>query len=145
MKKQPCCEVRIKRVGPNRFKARVVACMDVLTGSREDRLGAEAEGASPADAIADASEKLLAFAKADPALAASLLPFVGPEVSAIMVASRYLNAPEVLRDVAKEAKRIVEKTARELRPAIRKAKRIGRATAKVAKKTGRIIESLKFW
>ncbi len=141
----PECQVRIKKVGPSRYRARVDCCIDMLTGEHGDTLGATAEGGTPGEAIEDASAKLIALMRANPTLAAGLLPFAGPEITAILVAARYLDAPEIIHDVAAEAKALVKSTAKELKKAAKVAKKVGKGIAKVGSAAKSIAKKFKIW
>ena len=89
-----------------------------------------------------AAAKAIAALRGNPDLAALLLPLAGPELSVILLASRYLDAPEIIDDVTKSARKSVVKTARRLSRAAKAAKRVGRGVARAAAKIGRVISKL---
>lgn len=135
-------DVIIERSGPGRYHARVEIPIETLSGIEDECLGAAAEGETPGAAVEDATAKAIALLRGNPELAAALLPIAGPELTLILMASRYLDAPEILQSVTKEARHAVKKTARKLKKAAKKAKKVGRGVARAAKGIGHAITSL---
>lgn len=134
--------VHIERRGPRRYQAVVDLDLDQLTGYDDDHLGAGGEGMTPGEATELAAAKVVALVRGNPEIASALLPVAGPKLAALLIAARYLDAPEVIKDLPGDLKRAVRSTGRELKKAARKAARTGYGIARLGKK---VIGALKFW
>lgn len=135
-------DVHIEKFGPRRYQAVVDLGFDELTGYDDDCLGAAGEGRTPGEAAELAASKVIALVRGNPAIAAALLPVAGPQLASLLLAARYLDAPEIVSDLAPELARSVKLTARQLKKAARRAARVGTGVARIGK---RIVRSLKFW
>lgn len=140
--------LELQQCGPNAWCARLVT--DSLSGY-DDELGAD-DAESPTAAIEAAAERAYHLLKTDPELAALVLPMVGPELSAVIAASRYIDAPEILRTLPKHVRKNVKRVAKELKRTIGVARKvggaatsIGKALTKGVKVGGYRIRLKKFW
>lgn len=135
-------DVHIEKRGPGRYQAVVDLGVDQLTGYDDDCLGAAGQGETAGEAAELAASKLIALVRGNPEIATALLPLAGPQLAALLIAARYIDAPEVIADLPGDIKRAVRATGRELKKAARKAARTGYGIARLGKK---VIGRLKFW
>ncbi len=135
-------EVTIAKLGPARWRGRVDVPTERLTGVADDCLGAEAEGATAPEAVENASAKVIALVRSNPELALSLLPIAGPELSLLLVASRYVDAPKIIHRVRREMRGAVIDTAKRISKGASTAKRAGVATLRTVGKVGGVFKKL---
>lgn len=135
-------QVEIRKTGRRRYVGCVDLNMEALTGYEDDFFGAKAEGSTPGEAIEEATAKVIALVQSNPEIASILIPVAGPQLTALLLAARYLDAPDVIMKIAREARADVRSVARKLRAAARKAKRYGVGVAKIGKS---LVKKLKFW
>lgn len=140
-------KVRLEKRGPRRYRACVDLDMDVLTGYAGDYLGAVAEGSTSGEAIESASAKALAMIRANPEVANTLIPLAGPQLAAVLVAARSLDAPAIVKKFDPPLRRLIKMHAESLRTASAKVERrvAKRAVALIrkgaAKKYARDVEA----
>ena len=140
-------KIRLEKRGPRRYRACVDLDMDVLTGYGGDVLGAVAEGSTSGEAIESASAKALAMIRANPEIANALIPLAGPQLAAVLVAARSLDAPAIVKKFDPPLRRLIKMHAQSLRRAADKVERrvSGRSVVLIAKsamkKAGRDIEA----
>lgn len=132
-------DVTIERLGPARWHGRVEFSGESMSGEDDDCIGAEGEGATPPEAVENATAKLIALVRKQPELAVTLAPFVSPQLALVLVAARYLDAPDILKSVAKGSRDAVKAVARKLAPIAKRAKRVGRAFGALGKGLARAL------
>jgi hypothetical protein len=115
--------IRLEKRGPRRYRACVDLDMDVLTGYADDVLGAIAEGSTSGEAIESASAKALAMIRGNPEFANVLIPLAGPQLAAILVAARSLDAPAIVKKFDAPTRRLIKMHAESLRSASAKVER----------------------
>lgn len=123
----PAIEVTLERLQNGGYYGRVDLPVELLDGDGDECLGAEAEAATPAQAIEAASAKLIAMVHQNPELATILMPFAGPQLATVLLAARYLDAPDILKQVSRGGRAAVKHTAARLKKYAKRAARFGGA------------------